>query len=461
MLISVWYPAVGGGTPLRVGDYRALDQTQSTLEPISDQHRARAAGDLQGTLGFALGTSFSRQTVDGILQHEAGAVQGARELAGRHPLVLVGLEGGAGGAYGLAEHLASYGYVVVGVSPTSRLSTLQATNTLGAIDHQAHRLEVLYDVARTFANVDATRFAIIGKNSDGLAALLFQMRNMSADALITIDGWEAKQNGAELRASPFFDPLKLRVPYLTFQQDNAPAQQFAAGQEMFNALRYSERRQYVIRDLEHILLLEYGAALPFSNTDRLLAYDFLHSTVRIFLDAHVRTDTSALAVLRQTHVERGYPAWLLEEENHGQALTAMPTAEELEPIVMSGDIARVRALHEIAQRENPDRPLFSAQAMRVYAFRFWQRNQRDTAIALYELIAAAYPSSSHAHNNLGNAYRDVGRTAAALASFERALALIDADPEVEPGERAESANVIRRKIDQLRNQGTASEIPMS
>jgi tetratricopeptide (TPR) repeat protein len=99
--------------------------------------------------------------------------------------------------------------------------------------------------------------------------------------------------------------------------------------------------------------------------------------------------------------------------------------------------------------------------MRVYAFRFWQRNQRDTAIALYELIAAAYPSSSHAHNNLGNAYRDVGRTAAALASFERALALIDADPEVEPGERAESANVIRRKIDQLRNQGTASEIPMS
>jgi tetratricopeptide (TPR) repeat protein len=298
--------------------------------------------------------------------------------------------------------------------------------------------------------VDATRFALIGKNSDGLAAVLFQMRNMSAEAVITIDGWEAKASGAELRASPFFDPLRLRVPYLTFQQDNAP-EQVAPGLAMFNTLRYSERRQYVVRDMDHILLLEYGAALPFSNTDRLLAYDFLHTTVRSFLDGYVRNDSAALAILRQTPVERGYPAWLLEQEQLAPASTAMPIAEELESLAMSGDIARVRALHEIAKRENPGQPLFSAQALRIYAFRFWQRNQRETAIELYELIADAYSSSTYAHNNLGNAYRDVGRTADALASYERALALIDADPEIASNEKAESGNVIRQKIEQLRN----------
>ena len=67
---------------------------------------------------------------------------------------------------------------------------------------------------------DVSRLGLIGVNFDGMAALNFEMRNMRADALISLDGYEGKQSGtAMLRASPYFEPLRMRVPYLIFVQD--------------------------------------------------------------------------------------------------------------------------------------------------------------------------------------------------------------------------------------------------
>ena len=42
-----------------------------------------------------------------------------------------------------------------------------------------------------------------------MAALVFEMRIMQADAIISLDGYEAKAGSVStLRESPFFDPLR-------------------------------------------------------------------------------------------------------------------------------------------------------------------------------------------------------------------------------------------------------------
>jgi hypothetical protein len=304
---------------------------------------------------------------------------------------------------------------------------------------------MLYEVARTMDNVDATRFGVIGRNFDGLAALNFQLRNMSADAIVTIDGWEAKQGMAGiLRGAPMFDPLRIRVPYLTFQQDNAPTPQLTPGRDLFDQLDYSERMQYVLRDLDHFHLLQPAFELPLITDEKKLGYDFMHVTIVHFFDTHVKRTSAAMA-----DPTAAYPAWLFEMKLTAPALAAVPIPEELEPIVMSGDAARVTELFRRAKRENPEVRLFTRETMNLFAFRFWQRGDRDKAIALYQLNIEAFPNSVHTHNNLGNAYRDTNQAAAALASFRRALELVDTDPEILPSEKQASRDVIQRKIDQL------------
>jgi tetratricopeptide (TPR) repeat protein len=436
---------------MRFGDYVSIDQTRETLAEVNATHLEAARRGLIGSAPFMLGSELPVAEADAMLARGVRATRDADAVAGSFPLVLFGAEGGPSTAHGLAEYLASHGYIVVAAGSLPRIATLQATNAAAALDAQTHQLELLYDYGRGLPGADAQRLAVLGKNFDGLAAVNYQMRNLAANAVVTLDGWEAKAMGTPImRASAFFDPVKLRVPYLTFQQDNAPTPQLRASRDLFDQLKYSERQLYVLRDMDHFRLLQHTLVYPHVTDERRLAYDFYYRTIRDFLDAHVKADSAALRAWRSPASQRGYPAWLIEQQFAAPALTAVPTAEELETLVMSGDIGRVAAVLRAARQENPDARLFTREMMNLYAFRYWQRNERDKAIQLRQLNTEAYPNSVHAHNDLGNAYRDTGQAQLALASFERALALIDTDPEILANEKEASRDVIRRKIEVLR-----------
>jgi tetratricopeptide (TPR) repeat protein len=449
--VSVWYPARSAGNRMRVGDYAAIDPTRETLAEVTATQREVARGNFIGSASFTIGSELPVAEADRILDQNVNATRDAEPAQGSFPLVLFGAESGPSGAYGLAEYLASHGYIVVAAGSLLKTATLQATNAAAALDAQTHQLGLLYDFGRTIPSADPQRLGVIGKNFDGLAALNYQMRNLAANAVVTLDGWEAKPVSTTiLRGSAFFDPVKLRVPYLTFQQDNPPTPQLRANRDLFDQLKYSERQMYVLHNMDHFRLLQHTLVYPHVTDEQRLAYDFYYRTIRDFLDAHVNADSAALRALRSSTAQRGYPAWLFKEQFAAPALAAVPTAEELESLVMSGDIARVVDVLRAARRENPDGRLFTRETMNLYAFRYWQRNERDKAIQLRQLNAEAYPNSVHAHNDLGNAYRDSGQPQLALGSFERALALVDSDSEIAANEKEASREVIRRKIEALR-----------
>jgi hypothetical protein len=447
MQVSMWYPASGGGTPMRVGTYHALSGKAETLGDISDADVQGTTSRIASGMQFAIGTQIPQRTADSIRDSRTLAFRDATAATGRFPIVLMG--GNATSTFGLAEYLASHGYVVMSV-PSVGTAAQQVNRVQVAMETHTRNLETLWSIAATQPNVDPMHVALVGINFDGLAALTLQMRNMNAAAVVSLDGYETKTNtAAGLRASPYFDPARMRVPYLSFAQDNPPTPTLAFSDSLARQLAYAQRYAYVVRDMEHVHLLGNLLVYPQLRAEQRLGYDFVWRTTRSFLDAFVKGDTGARAFVDRTAVQNGYPAWLVKTELKLAALPAVPTSTEVEQIVMSGDIAKLRRVFMTAREANPNVRLFTNAELNLFAFRFTSRGDRSTAIDILRLATEAFPGSSVAHNNLGNAYRDNGNIPQALQSWQRFLEVAPTDPELgSEGDRAQSIANIQAKIRQ-------------
>lgn len=438
--ISVWYPAAAPGTPLSVGRYHAISANPEKLEPTDESDVAAARDNLINLYRFGLNTVLGPSEAATALSRPAHATENAAPAAGRFALVVGGLEG-PGGAYGLAEYLASHGFVVVSAPSTRATRTAQANQPAVALDMQAHRMEAVFAFARALPFADTTRLALIGSNFDGLAALLVQLRNMHADAIVTIDGWENKNALAgAVRASPYLNPLRFRVPYLTFQQDDAPSH-IQPDTMLFDEWKYADRSYFILEGLGHLHLLQYGLDLPHTAAQR-AGYAFFYGRIKDFLLAHMQGDTAALRRVRQPA-----PATLVAFQKSTQALPALPIPSELEPIAMRGDVARIRELFRAARSRDASVTLFTRSMLELFAFRFWQRGERERALEFYQLSVETFPASAQAHARLGDAYRELNQRDSAVASYRRALATLDADHEVPASEKAAFRAGVRQKID--------------
>jgi hypothetical protein len=133
------------------------------------------------------------------------------------------------------------------------------------------------------------------------------------------------------------------------------------------------------------------------------------------------------------------------------AMPALPTSDETEQIAMSGDVERLRAILRRARAADPGVRVFDVASLTLYSFRFL-RGRADSvrALAFSELAVEANPRSVLALNNLGNTYRDIGQMPRAIEQWERALTMIDSDPDLPPADRAQSRAVIEQKLRQAR-----------
>jgi dienelactone hydrolase len=448
MQMSVWYPARdGSGAPIVLADYLTLDNLRITLAEPDAADIAGAAGAIRNQARLQLGLDLPAAQAESIAAAPMRARRDAPPAPGTFPLV-AGVAAPPASVAGLAEYLASHGYVVATTPTLPHTASREATQPQIALETQTRDLEVLAATARELPFVDPERVALLGRNFAGMAALVFEMRNMSARAVVNIDGWEALRPEV-FRASPFHAVDRMRVPYTLFASDDPNLPDLREDAPILDELRYADRHAYVIRDLDHGQILNDHTVFPQLTAERRLGYDFMHRTIRMFLDAHVKDDSAALRSLQQSAVERGYPAWLVNLEVMRPALHAVPTAEEIEEIAMSGDIARLAAIYRRAAEDNPGVELFSRRTAALFAFRFMQRGDTETALDLHRLAVEAHPSSALAHNDLGNAYRDAGRGALALEHWRLALELVDEDPEIaSPATRAQSRFNIEAKIRQ-------------
>ena len=452
MLVGVWYPAERtAAPPMRVVEYRELQQRRVTLGAPRPGDREAAAAGLKGMAQFGLGLTLDDAAIEAALEQPMRAVRNGPPAAGTFPLILGGMEGPATAA-GLAEFLASHGYVVLSTPSLPAVAAQQVNAQQIALETQTRNIETLRGLAYALPYVDTTRVGVVGINFDGLAALNYQMRNMDGRAVVSLDGYEGKTFGQGiLTGSEYYDARRMRVPYLLFVQANAPQPQFGADPSVLNLLPFSDRRIRVVKDLAHTHYV--GAIWSLDTIPAAIreARATVDATVLDFLNAHVRGDARAL----QRHTSHT-PAALLELDSARSALPAAPTAEEFETLVMSGDTAELRAVIGALERADSSLVLFTEAEMNLYAFRFNQRGERPVALVLRELSAQHHPHSARAAYSLAEALAGAlaiaavgpnpelaGRTRNAL---ERAAALIETDNTLSEADRTALRTAVAERL---------------
>lgn len=448
--VSLWYPAqADAGEPMTYGTYLAMAQThkRGSFGPITDADREAATNLPNGIAQFAYADPLTDAELAAIMDQPATARRDAKPAPGAFPLILTSLYG-TQSANLLAEHLASHGYVVVTIPMRPEIIRQQVTTPQFAIETQSRNLEFALAQVRSLPFVDTSQMGLLGLNFDGFAVLNVQMRNMQADAVVSLDGWQDKHNGTEtMRASPYFDVLHMRVPYLAMTQANPPQENYAPNFAIFDALQYAERYFYLVRDFEHHHFIGDLLAWPHLRAEVEPAYAFVYSTVRHFFDAYVKKDGEALAWLQQPPAEKGFAANLIEQTRRAPALPPVPTRERF-ALLLENDLTEAVRVLRAARADNPDVDLVSMQTLNLMAFRARRRDDVDDVAVLNQLKTEIFPTSTQAFYDLGTVLSEMGRVAEAVAAFQHALALLIDDPDVSAEERETSRQQIQARLDE-------------
>lgn len=451
--ISMWYPA-GASTSKKMpfAEYRYVDAQKNTFKPLSEAEKKETANGIGFLAKFGLEMDLSDAQIQSIVQTPTAAVRNAPKLKGTFPAILVGVDGGPGTHNVLCEYLASLGYVVLLTPSVAHTGTWQAKQPQLALAERVGNLEYLLAFIRTQPFIDYKRIGVLGSNFDGMSALLFQMKNMQADAVVSLDGWEGKAGSQEtLFQSPFFDANKMRVPYLTFLQDEKdPPSYLQLSQGVLDTLPYAERHYYVLQGMNHACLIGNLGIVPNVPAEKQEAYRFLYTRIGQFFDTHVKKSTEAQALLNKTATELAYPTGLLKVELDKKALAPIPTPEEFEKLIMSGNVEKALQIFKRGKAENPHLVLFDFQTLNLFSFRFGQQKKLETVLAIWQLGAEAFPHSPWVMDRLGDAYQHVGNREKAKEAYEKVHNLLNGagDLDVERQQLKERVGEKLRKLEE-------------
>lgn len=461
MQIGLWYPAKK--TPkaalMRYEEYRWLNVKAENFGELTEIDKETALNNLNNILRNRSPENFNnKEVLKAILETQTAAIRDAEPESGKFPVIIGGL-GNVGNFSVLAEYLASHGYVAASIGSHSKTFTLQVTQPQVAIEWQTRNIEYLLPFLRAYNFADSSRIGLIGANFDGMVVLNFQMRNQIADAIVSIDGWESKKgNVSTARQSPYFDVLKLRVPYLLFLQDKPLNEGLQFDSIFFNQLKYSERFFYQVKNIEHLDYLGNPLTFPTLAADKRTGVEFVYQNILHFFNSYLKKESQSLEFLKRNATENGFAKDLLIAETKLPALSPVPSAEEFEKLLKVGigeDGSGIKQGIEIfraAKKANPEVALFSLQSLRLFSFRMTQLNKQAEAVELLKLGIEAFPQSSEAINNLGNLYRTQGQRALAIECFEKALNLIAADLAVAEKDKESFRTEILKKLKELKDQ---------
>lgn len=392
LVMNVWYPATGGGTPFRHGDYfdgaiapgARLPGYATITRALAVHHRRTATTELTRAGNPDSLDAAQRAAVDAFFAKPVAARRDARRAAGRFPLVIY--LSGAGASWddnaALCERLASLGYVVVSSAWQRGDGTTLGTHDTHRTVEADVRALVVEAVRRDGA--DWNRVALVGHSAGAQASVRLQTEGTSPArvALIldtTQDTWsltdERWGNGG------YLDAIRPRYhrAHGTFLFATVPEAQFQVGDTLTNSERWYltlphlDHNDFIAQGIDGRLVradAERRAGKPVSDSvetaNAIAVNAFLNDYIVAMLGVTLRDDAAARATLRtplprplggnQSRVEHravgesGPPAW----RPGGGA----PTPGQWHRLLLAGDYPEAFRILGDAWRADSTAPVF-------------------------------------------------------------------------------------------------------
>jgi hypothetical protein len=432
MRTYLWYPAShsDGAQTMRFGRYAELAD--------GDIWPAKIAGTLSETLKYsrkALARSLGLERFEALLKQPVTAVEKAEPLDGPFPLIVIGqglyYESPVAFAV-LGEFLASQGFVVVTCPLVGTNSPIVMLDVVG-LETQVRDLEFAVAQARQLPFVSGTKLGVFGFDMGAMAGLILTMRNADVDAFASVSSGILYPHPSGIPiASPDYDPLAFRVPWL----HSVPASWIKESglsddKSLFDLARYSERYLLLTQDMGHVdytgyalvedrpALAGYWEAAKPGDPDRFVE---IARIIANFYAAYLKDDPESLASLLRAPTEAVSGATMTLE--HRSATTATITYEEFVQAVINGRaedaIEEVRAL----QQTHPDHILLNEtylQRLAISLSATWGLDEEILPVLKFR--AELYPSSAEALNLLAEGYVKLGDHPSAIDAYTRLLEL--------------------------------------
>jgi dienelactone hydrolase len=315
----VWYPAEKSNSRrMTVGDYLTLTTTETSF------------GTPEETPTSKEWISYLAPVKDGPMQ----AIRDAPAKEGRDPVILYSpsFSSISWENADLCEYLASFGYIVI-AAPAMGENTRESTHNLADAEAQARDVSFLINFAQSLPNTDMTRIAAMGFSWGGLANLLAAAQDHRIRALVSLDGSERYFPGY-VQESGFAKPEQMRIPLIYFEeadqsveaQDAVTTRFHSQGPSVLNAWQHGDLITIHMLGLFHpaFYSLSYRneeiwktefknlQIADYDYNDCLLQFSWVMRYTRAFLDAYLKSDPSAMDILKSGPRANGVPKHQME-----------------------------------------------------------------------------------------------------------------------------------------------------
>jgi pimeloyl-ACP methyl ester carboxylesterase len=418
--IYVWYPAKPtSAPPLRLDDYvrMALEDFRTAIWPVP--------------LAKGLDPD-ARRTAFGS---PAGAVRDASAAPGKFPLLVFGqglFYESPLSHFVLCEFLSSHGYVVA-TCPLLGTRYRLVNLTVEDVETEARDMEFVKAAAGMLPFSDPGKLGVIGYDLGGMAGLIMAMRDPGVDGFVSLDSGILDKHASGLPAThPQYGEERFRIPWMHFTQARfiRPEKDRATSPSLFERKTYGPSFLVHVPTSSHGLFSSYAAlgiakAVPgywgASESDPKPLYEEICRATLAFFDAYLKGDAGPLEGMLRTGASSGAgrPGFKIE---HKTGLPPPPSEAELVHLIIDEGIRQAGPVIDGVRRDHPGLALVDESVLNWlgYHFLYWWGREEE-AVGVFELAASLYPGSWNAHDSLGEAYAERGRTNDAIRSYKRSL----------------------------------------
>jgi dienelactone hydrolase len=406
---------------MRFGRYVALAD--------EDIWPAEIAGPLREELPFSsrpLARSLDPERFEALLQRSVLAIENAEALAGPFPLIVMGQ-----GLYyespvafaALGEYLAGRGFVVA-TCPLVGTNSPFVRVDVQDLETQVRDLEFVIAQVRRLSFVSPDELGVFGFDQGGMVGLILAMRNVDVDAFVSVDSGILFEHPSGIPvASPHYDPLALRVPWLHSQSAEWATQPPDSQVEsLFETAIHSERYLLLTEGMGHVDFTSYaliegrnemGGYWAAADPEAAEGHEAVSRYVADFFAAFLTQNAASLALLAQDPTELAPETTLTLERR--SATPASIRYDEFVQAVLAGRadqaIEEVRALRE----SEPEHMLLNETYLErlVWSLRnTWGLTEK--AMPVIRFRAELFPSSVRAQRMLAEGYIDLEDYPAAI-----------------------------------------------
>lgn len=407
--IHLWYPAQPGTgqKALRYQDYCFNYELSATDETLDAKAKEEQLANRRQSIENWFGKVKDSDWTD-LLNRQMIAVEDAAPIKQKFPL-LVGMLRSLSTSL-TNEMLASNGYLVAMVKETGPGSL-----ATGASDNLTDmRFTMTFLLNKEM--IDGNRIGTFGFSGSGFTQVLLAMNDYRIKALADIEsGLYMDQLYQSLAASNFYQPAKLRVPFLhIFSKDLSKQEIFLS--EFENKTKFTTRYRLLLNQpaLHHwdFATEGYTSCLVLnnrgdSNQNISKSFEISNKYLLYFFNAMLKDDANAKSLLAEKPVFQNTSPGLWDITVLKGAQPA-PDVSEFEYIIRKKGINEAIA---IAEKTLPGDSLSNMNIgfrLNNLGYRFLNEKNYENAIAIFKLNNKLHPEDPNLMDSLAEGYEASG-----------------------------------------------------